>query len=41
MIEEILTDSSVCNPNRFSDEIKYLQQENNTKNCIIQTLFEN
>ena len=29
------TDSSVCDPNKFSDEIKYLREENNTKNCII------
>ena len=33
--------SPVCNPNKFSDETKYLQEENNTKNCIIKTLFEN
>ena len=27
-------------PNKFSDEIKYLQDENNTKNCIVYTLLE-
>ena len=36
-----LTDWSVCNLNKFSDEIKYLREETYTKNCIIQTLLEN
>ena len=41
MVKAKSTDSSVCDPNKFSDEIKYLREENNTKNCIIQTLLEN
>ena len=41
MAKEKSTNSSVCDPNKFSDEIKYLREENNTKNCIIQTLLEN
>ena len=41
MVKEKSTDSSVCDPNKFSNEIKYLGEENNTKNCIIQTLIEN
>ena len=41
MANEKSTDSSVCDPNKFSDEIKYLREENNTKYCIIQTLLEN
>ena len=41
MVKEKSTDSSVCDPNKFSNEIKYLREENNTKNCIIQTLIEN
>ena len=41
MVKEKLTDSSVCDPNKFNDWIKFLQEENNTKNCIIQTLLEN
>ena len=39
--EEKSRDSSVCDSNKFSDKIKYLREENNTKNCIIQTLLEN
>ena len=31
---------SVCDPNKISDEIKYLREENNTQNCIIQSLLE-
>ena len=30
MAKEKSTVSSVCHPNRFSDEIKYLREENNT-----------
>ena len=41
MAKEKSTASSVCDPNKFSDEIKYLREENNTQNCIIQTLLEN
>ena len=41
MAKEKSTDSSACDPNKFSDEIKYLRGENNTKNCIIQTSLEN
>ena len=41
MAKEKSTDSSACDPSKFSDEIKYLQEENNTKNYIIQTLLEN
>ena len=31
MTKEKSTDSSVCDPNKFIDEIKYLREENNTK----------
>ena len=41
MVKEKSTDSSAYDPNKFSDEMKYLREENNTKNCIIQTLLEN
>ena len=41
MAKEKSTDSSLCDPSKFSDEIKYLREESNTKNCIIQTLLEN
>ena len=41
MVKEKSTDSSVYDSNKFSDEIKYLREENNNKNCIIQTLLEN
>ena len=41
IVKEESTDSFVCDPNRFSDEIKYLREENDTKNCVIQTLLEN
>ena len=41
MAKEKSTASSVGDPNKFSDKIKYLREENNTKNCIIQTLLEN
>ena len=41
MAKEKSTDLSVCDPNKFSDEIKRLREENNSKNCIIQTLLEN
>ena len=41
MAKEKSTDSSVFDPNKFNDEIKYLREENNTKNCIIQTLLGN
>ena len=34
-------DSYVCDPNKLSDGRKYLREENNTKNCIIQRLLEN
>ena len=40
-MKEKSTDSFVCDPNKFSDEIKYLREENDTQNCIIQTLLEN
>ena len=39
--KEQSTDSSVCDPYKFSDEIKYLREENNTKNFNIQPLLEN
>ena len=39
MAKQKSADSSVCDPNKFSDEIKYLQEENKTKNCIIQALL--
>ena len=39
--EVFYTDSSACDPNKFSDEIKYLREENNTNNCDIQALLEN
>ena len=41
MAKEKSMDFSVWDPNKFSDEIKYLREENNTKNCIIQMLLEN
>ena len=41
MAKEKSTVSSVCDPNQFSDEIKYLREENNTQNRIIQILLEN
>ena len=41
IVKEKSTDSSVCDPNKFSDEIKHLREENNSKTCIIQTLLEN
>ena len=41
MVKEKSTDSPVYDSNKFSDEIKYLREENNNKICIIQTLLEN
>ena len=41
MVKEKSTDSSVCDPNKFSNQIKYLREDNNTKNCIIHMLLEN
>ena len=35
MAKEKSTDSSVRDPNKFSAEIKYLREENNTKMCTI------
>ena len=41
MPKEQSTDSSACDPSKFSDEIKYLREENNIKKSIIQNLLEN
>ena len=41
MAKEKSTYSSACDPNTFSDKIKYLREENNTKNYIIETVLEN
>ena len=41
MSKEKSRDLSVCDPNKFSDEIKYPREENNTKNCIIRMSLEN
>ena len=40
-MKEKSTNSSVCDPNKFSNQIKYLREENNIKNCIIHMLLEN
>ena len=41
MPKEQSTDSSACDPSKFSDQIKYLREENTTKKSIIQNLLEN
>ena len=41
MAKEKSTDSSAWDPNKFRDEIKYLREENNIRNGIIQALLEN
>ena len=41
MVKEESMDSSVCDPKKFIFQIKYLREESNTKNYIIQTSLEN